>query len=289
MPSFRKHLLPYILLAPTVIFIIVFFVLPLTQVVGLAFQSGRAALTTEYFARMAGDIYFQQAVGNTLKIMVIIIPVQLILAFCAALILNQGHKGSSFFLYIYAIPLGISELAAGLIWLSIFTERGYLNSILNHLGFLKETVVYLSQQSPQWVLTAVVLTEVWRATPLVMLILLSGLQMINRDLYEVADTFGATWWQKVSLITLPLLKPSIQSALIIRTILALQVFGPIVVLSGRLFPVLASESYFWYTLVQNKNVAAAYALLLMVVSFVMTWGYLIFLGTKDKQTEVRVK
>ena len=111
---------------------------------------------------MLDDIYFESAVVNTLKIAAIIIPIQLVVAFLSALIINTRFRGSTVFLYIYAIPLGISELAAGLIWLSIFTQRGYLNSILQNLGVLKEPVVYLSHQSPQWIMTAIVLTETWR-------------------------------------------------------------------------------------------------------------------------------
>jgi multiple sugar transport system permease protein len=235
---------------------------------------------------MFDDIYFESAVVNTLKIAAIIIPIQLVVAFLSALIINTRFSGSTVFLYIYAIPLGISELAAGLIWLSIFTQRGYLNSILQNLGVLKEPVVYLSHQSPQWIMTAIVLTETWRATPLVMIILLAGLQMIAKDYLEAADIFGAGLWQKVRLIIFPLLKPSIQSALIIRTLLAFQVFGPIVVLAGRLLPVMASESYFWYTLIRNEHVAAAYALLLMVISIIATWSYLVLLRTRDEQVGV---
>ncbi|HBK69227.1 MAG TPA: ABC transporter permease [Firmicutes bacterium] len=282
----RRTALPYFLLAPTLIFLLFFFVVPLFQVIGLAFSSEHSIFTLRHFNRMFGDIYYQDAVINTLKMAVIIIPIQLVVAFLSALIINKRFKGSTLFLYIYAIPLGISELGAGLIWLSIFTEKGYLNSILYQLGILKEAVIYLSYQSPQWIMTAIVITEVWRATPLVMIILLSGLQMIAKDYLEAADIFGANWWQKVWLIILPLLKPSIQSALIIRTLLAFQVFGPIIVLAGRLFPVMASESFFWYTLIRNEHVAATYALLLMVISMIITWSYLVFLKTKDEQVGV---
>lgn len=282
----QRSALPYFLLAPTLVFLLVFFILPLFQVIGLAFRSGDSVFTTQYFHRMFDDIYFESAVVNTLKIAAIIIPIQLVVAFLSALIINTRFSGSTVFLYIYAIPLGISELAAGLIWLSIFTQRGYLNSILQNLGVLKEPVVYLSHQSLQWIMTAIVLTETWRATPLVMIILLAGLQMIAKDYLEAADIFGAGLWQKVRLIIFPLLKPSIQSALIIRTLLAFQVFGPIVVLAGRLLPVMASESYFWYTLIRNEHVAAAYALLLMVISIIATWSYLVLLRTRDEQVGV---
>lgn len=286
MSFFRKIPLPLLLLSPTLVFLTLFFLVPLVQVSGLAFQTPEAVFTLSNFDRMVRDIYFDSALRNTIILLIIIIPVQLVLAFTAALIVNQRFKGSTFLLYIYAIPLGISDLAAGLIWLSIFTERGYLNSILHNFGILERPLIFLSNMTPQWMLTAIVLTEVWRATPLVMVILLSGLQMVAKDYTEAADTFGCTWWQKVRYVILPLLKPSIQSALIMRTMLAFQMFGPILVLAGRQLPVFASESYYWYTTVRNPRVAASYALMLMALSLVATWTYLLILRTKEEQAGV---
>jgi multiple sugar transport system permease protein len=268
------------------VFLTLFFLIPLIQVSGLAFQSQDSVFTLANFERMVRDIYFDSALRNTVVLLILIIPVQLVLAFGAALIVNQRFRGSTFFLYIYAIPLGISDLAAGLIWLSIFTERGYLNSLMHNLGVLERPLIFLSSLTPKWMIAAIVLTEVWRATPLVMVILLSGLQMIAKDYIEAADTFGCSWWQKVRYVILPLLKPSIQSALIMRTMLAFQMFGPILVLAGRQLPVFASESYYWYTTVRNPRVAAAYALMLMALSLVATWIYLVVLRTREEQVGV---
>lgn len=282
----REKWLPYLLIFPTLLFLACFFVWPLVQAFSLAFQSSSGAPTLEHLRRMADDFYFARALRDTAVMLVLIIPIQLGLALAAALIVNSRVRGSNLLLYLYALPLGISDLAAGLIWLSIFTERGYLNSVLYSLGFIGHAVTYLSYQSPRWLLAAVVITEVWRATPLVMVILLSGLQMIARDYLEAAQSFGASRWQQLWMVTLPLLKPSIQSALIIRTVLALQVFAPVIVLTGRLFPVLASESYFWYSVVRNDHVAAAYAVLMMVLSVAVTWVYLAALRTRQEHAGV---
>lgn len=286
MKLMRRIQLPYVLLAPTLIFLALFFFVPLVQVIGTAFRSSGGDFTLAHFRRLVDDINFADAVKNTLKLAIFIIPIQLVVAFLAALMINTQRPGSTLLLYIYAIPLGISDLAAGIIWLSIFTERGYLNSLLHNAGILERPMLYLSSRSPEWLAAAVVITEVWRATPLVMVMLLSGLQMIAKDYLEAADIFGCTWWQKVRYVILPLLKPSIQSALIMRTILAFQVFGPIVVLAGRLLPVLASESYHWYAAIRNEHIASAYALILMVLSVVVTWSYLLLLKTKEEQLGV---
>src|SRR5204862_824326 len=108
-----------------------------------------------------------------------------------------------------------------------------------------------------------VLAEAWRATAIVLVILVAGLQVIPRDYGEAAEVFGATAWQRFRLVTLPLLRPSLQVALILRTILAFQVFAVAIALAGRNLPVLAEEAYRWYFDLRNPNVAAAYALLIM--------------------------
>ena len=83
---------------------------------------------------MYADRNFHFAVQVTITLLVLVIPIQLALAMAMALIVNARLRGSSLWLYIYALPLAISELAAGLVWVSIFQQRGWLNSILQSLG-----------------------------------------------------------------------------------------------------------------------------------------------------------
>jgi multiple sugar transport system permease protein len=87
-------------------------------------------------------------------------------------------------------------------------------------------------------------------------------------------------------VTLPLLRPSLQVALILRTILAFQVFAVVVALAGRQFSVLAYETYRWYTDLRNPSVAAAYALLIMLFSIVNTAIYLRALRVSDEQASM---
>jgi multiple sugar transport system permease protein len=183
------------------------------------------------------------------------------------------------FLYIYAIPLAISDLAAGIAWLSIFTERGYLNSILNQMGILDKPFLFLSYQNLPAMFGTIVVAESWRATAIVMTILLAGLQVIPRDYFEAADVFGANTLKRTLFVVLPLLRPSLQNALIIRTIFAFQTFAVVFALAGRVIPVLAGESYNWYVTNRNPGVAAAYAVLVLVFTVAATWFYLRFFQT----------
>jgi multiple sugar transport system permease protein len=249
----------------------------------LAFQDTTGAWSLAPVERMTGDLRFGEAVKLTLIFAAVVIPLQTVLALCMALLLTSGLRGAGFFLYIWAIPLGVSDLASGVVWLSIFTDRGYINSILAMLGLSQTGFAFLSYENPVSLFVCAAIAELWRATSIVMVILLSGLQVIPKDYGEAAEVFGATAWQRFRNVTLPLLRPSMQVALILRTILAFQVFAVVIALAGRQLPVLAEEAYRFYYDIRSPNVAAAYALLIMVLSLVFTVIYLRLLRVRDAE------
>ncbi|MDQ7819618.1 MAG: sugar ABC transporter permease [Armatimonadota bacterium] len=265
---------PYLLVVPVVLFLAVFFLYPMAQAIWLAVDDPAGGLTPAHLRRMAADLYFRPALRFTLVITALAVPLQVALGLAIALLVHARFRGHGAFLYLTALPLGISDLAAGLIWLSIFTERGYLNALLQTLGVIAHPVVFLTLERPGWLLAAIVAAEVWRATAIVMVILLAGLQLIPRDYAETAAVFGAGPWQTLRHVILPLLRPSLQTALIIRTILAFQLFATVVALAGRQVPVLAGEAYFWYALYRSPQVASAYAVLILLLSGAVTWVYL---------------
>lgn len=264
---------PYLLLLPSVVYMLVFFAWPMVQAFGLAFRDDTGTWTLAFVQRMVQDVNFWKAVRTTLMLIVTIIPLQFVLALAMALLVNAKLRGSDLFVYIYAIPLAISDLAAGIIWFAIFTERGYLNTVLYKLGILSKPYIFLNYQTP-WPFFAIVLAEVWRATSIVMVVLVAGLQSIPKEYDEAAQVFGANWFTRLWKVTLPLLRPSIQVALILRTILAFQVFAVVLAVAGQAVTVLAAEAYRWYGSWRNPHVAAAYAALILVLSLATTVFYL---------------
>ena len=246
-------------------------------------RGNTGALTTEFIQKMVNDRFFWPAVGTTLLLMILIIPVQFVLAIIMALVIQQNLKFSGLFLYVFAIPLAASDLAVGIVWFSIFTTNGFLNTILMGLGVIDAPVTYLSAETRYWIIIAIVLAEVWRATSIVMVIVVSGLQAISTEVLEAAELFGAGLWQRLRHVILPLLKPSLQVALILRTILALQVFAVVVALSGGdIVTVLANETYRQYDDFRNLNVAAAYAGLILLISMVSAVFYLRTIRTQEE-------
>jgi multiple sugar transport system permease protein len=276
-------MVPYLLLAPTVLFLMVFFAWPMIQALVLAFQDAEGAWSLAPIQRMTGDLRFGDAVKTTLLFAGVVIPLQTVLAMGMALLLVSGLRGGGFFLYLWAIPLGISDLASGVVWLSIFTDRGYVNSVLAGLGLSESGFAFLSYENPLSLFLCAAIAELWRATSIVMVIILSGLQVIPKDYGEAAEVLGATTWQRFRYVTLPMLRPSLQVALILRTILAFQVFAVVIALAGRQLPVLVEEAFRFYYDIRSPNVAAAYSLLIMLLSLVFTLIYLRVLRVRDAE------
>jgi multiple sugar transport system permease protein len=272
---------PYALLAPSLVYLVVFFAMPMVNAFGLAFQGDEGGYSLEPIRRMLGDERFAKALTTTLLLVVIIVPIQFVVAMGMALVVNARLKGTDLWLYIFALPLGVSELAAGIVWFSIFTEQGWLNSLLTQVGILDRPFIFLDYQRPTLLILTIVVAEAWRATSIVMIILVAGLQGIPRDYLEAADVFGATAWQRVRHVILPLLKPSIRVALILRTILAFQVFATVIALAGSATNVLAGEAYRWYQNLRDARVAAAYATLILILSVVSTVLFLLLLPTEE--------
>ena len=274
--------LPYLLIAPAVIFLAAFFLLPLVQTIALSF-TGSSGFSGENYARMLGDLNFAIAIRNTFLLVVTVVPVQVALALMMATMLQKMARGRGVVLWIWTIPLGVSDLAAGLVWLAVLQDSGYLNSALYALGLIDGPRSWLNAEAPVTLFAGVVAAEVWRATAIVLVILVAGLQLVPKEYGEAAEVFGASAWVKFRKITLPLLKPSLQSALILRTVLAFEVFAVVYAIGGRDMPILVGEAYTWQRDNQNYGVAAAYAVLIMAISLAATLVYLKALRVRPEQ------
>ena len=278
----RGGVLPYLLIAPSAIFLAALFLVPLVQTAALAFQAN-GAWSGENFARMADDLNFADAVRNTFLVVIIVVPLQLALALAMTMLLRHVRRGRDLILWVWSIPLGISDLAAGLVWLAILTDQGWFNTLLFRVGLLKGPQPWLTYETPLALLAAIVVAELWRATAIVFIILLAGAQLLPREYEEAAEVFGASPWTRFRRVTLPLLRPSIQTALILRTVLAFEMFATVLALGGRNFPVLVSEAFNWQYANQDYGVAAAYAVLVMLITLAATLLYLVALRTPAAQ------
>ncbi|WP_280274016.1 carbohydrate ABC transporter permease [Nocardia wallacei] len=264
---------PWLLLLPSIVLLAALFGWPLVQAVAAAFRDDHG-FTLAHWRRLVDDPYFFPALRNTLLLIVIVVPIQLVLSIGMALLLQARPRFAAAHFYLWCVPLAVSELAAGLVWLAVFGNRGYLNSLLVWLGLSEDGVQWLGYQHTGTMLLAVVVAEIWRATSLVFVIVIAGMQLLPRDYDEAAQVFGANPWQRLRHVTLPLLGPSLQVALILRTILALQAFAVAQALTGRDFPLLVGETYQWYSNLQNPAVASCVSLVVLAISLATAFFYL---------------
>jgi multiple sugar transport system permease protein len=279
------QLLPFTLLLPSTAFLTALIVIPMVQAVSLAVVTETGGFSLENFQRMLGDVAFSDAWRNTALLLVLIVPLQVALALAIALLVHSRFRGHRLFLLIYMVPLAVSDLAAGLLWLAAFTERGYLNSVLQSAGVIGQPVLWLSFDNFAGLVTAIVIAEFWRTTAMVLLVLIAGLDLIPRDYLETAELFGASRMRRLVNVMLPLLRPSLQSALIIRTIFAFQTFAVVFALAGRNFPVLAGEAYTSFATNHDEHLAAAYGVVILALSVVAVVVYLRLVGPREAEIQ----
>ena len=266
----NSRILPYVLILPVVVFLLAFFIYPFVLVSQQAFQGDDGGWTLSNFQDVISYWKFPISLKNTLLLAAAVVPIQLALALLMATMVSRMNKGRDLILYVWTIPLGISDLAAGIIWLAIFEQSGFLNSMLSGLGLIERPMNLLSYQSPIIVFTAIALAEIWRATAIMLVILVAGIGLIPKEYYEAADVFGASKWKQFIRITFPLLRPSLQTALVLRVILAFEIFAVVAALGGTLFPVLMGETYAYQFDLLNSGAAAAIALIILGISIVFT-------------------
>ena len=179
----------------------------------------------ENYALVLEDKAFWNATKNTVLITLITVPGALVMGLGLALLANLPFKRQWPVRLALLLPWALPLSFVGLIFAWFFhTEYGVVNDVLRRLGWsdLRDPTMWLL--SPRLAFAAICGAIIWKTSSFMALILLAGLQMIPKSLYEAAEVDGASRWQQFCQITVPMLMPSIIVALIFRTITALQTF-----------------------------------------------------------------
>jgi multiple sugar transport system permease protein len=173
---------------------------------------------------------FWDAVIATLVFTVTSVGAEFFIGLGFALIMNQAFRGRGLARATILVPWVIPTVIAGTMWRYMFdVTPGTVNYFL---PFVPASFNWLGQ--PTWAMFAIVFADVWKTAPFVALLLLAGLQTIPTEVYESSRVDGATAWQRLTRVTLPLLKPAILVALLFRTTEALRVFDlPFVMTRGQ--------------------------------------------------------
>jgi ABC-type sugar transport system permease subunit len=223
------------------------------------------------YAELVRDPRFWNALGHTLFFTAASVSLELILGLALALAMNSAIRARGVVRATSLLPWAIPTIVAALLWRFMFdSQAGIANAILLALGALNRPIVWFIDATTAWV--PVILADVWKTTPFVALLLLAGLQNIDKTLYEAAEVDGASAWWRLWRITIPLLKPTILVALIFRTLDAFRVFDLVYALTGG-GPGTATEPIALYThSTILQNLRFGYGSALSVVIFVITFG-----------------
>jgi ABC-type sugar transport system permease subunit len=183
------------------------------------------------YVDILSDAYFWAAVGRTFYFMIVSIAFELVAGVAIAMLLNTGFRGRNILRTLVLIPWALPITIDAIMWKWIFNANyGALNSLLYEIGLLSKYQAWLSDSTSA--MHAVILADVWKVTPLVILLTLAALQTIPGDLYEAAMIDGASRWKSFWNITFPLLLPTLLIVLLVRTMDAFKVFDIIYIMTS---------------------------------------------------------
>ena len=173
---------------------------------------------------------FWRVLSITSYFVAVSVGLEILLGLGIALLLNKKFFGRSQIRSILIVPWAIPYVAAGVIWLWMFNANyGVINGLLTEIGVLNNYVSWLG--TPFRALNVVIIPEIWKNTPFVIILFLATLQSIPNTYYEAAKVDGANVWNQFKNVTLPLLKPTLLTVLVLRTMWAFKIYDLIYVLT----------------------------------------------------------
>src|SRR6476620_6080935 len=228
----------------------------------------------ENYKDLWNDTIFRDSIWTTIKFTLITVSFEFALGLAIALVVNSSFKGRGVMRAVMLVPWAIPTVVAAQMWKWMLDDTfGVVNDAGTRLHILSHSQAWISQ--PSTALAAVCAVDIWKTTPFVALLLLAGLQVIPRDLYEAADVDGASQLQQFWKITLPLLAPAILVTLIFRTLDALRVFDVFYVFFGNRPDTQTMSIYNQDTIVGSGHVgygaAISVAIFLIIALFVVIY------------------
>lgn len=232
----RRKIAGYTLIAPACILLIITFAVPLIYAFLISISDSNAIIEN-HFSYVGFDNYlsvlksskFQSALIHTCFFVSTTILLELIIGFGIALLLYREVTGSRIFRLIFAVPLMVAPVVSGLQWRWLFADQyGIINYLLNLLGI--DAPLWFTGPSTAWI--TIIISNLWLATPFVILVLLAGLGGLSEELHEAASIDGANKRQIFWKVILPQLKPTILVILVIRLTDAFRIYDLVYILTG---------------------------------------------------------
>ncbi|MER7557472.1 sugar ABC transporter permease [Nocardioides sp. NPDC126508] len=223
------------LVAPAVIVMLLVTVFPIVRALWLSFYN--YTLTAPDDRRFVGlsnyltaltDSLFWRATGVTVMIMVITVAVELVVGFVFAMVMHRVVFGRGVVRTSILIPYGIVTVISGFAWQFAFSlNNGFVNGWLPFVGDDFNWFEHFGSG-----ITAIMISEIWKTTPFMSLLLLAGLAQVSEDMIEAAKVDGATWWQRLYKVILPNMRAAIMVAVLFRALDAYRIFDNIFVMTA---------------------------------------------------------
>jgi ABC-type sugar transport system permease subunit len=225
------------------------------------------------YTQLLQDQYFLKSIRNTLVLLLIHIPLQIVIALGLAAVLNEKMWFRAFFRGAFFMPVVVSGVVVTILWQQLYGyELGTINALLQWFGLDK--VGWLID--PAWAMPSIAIMATWKNVGLYIILFLVGLQSVPRSLYEAADLEGASSWQKFIYITLPGINPTIFMVVVLSTIGGFSLFIEPYVMTGGgpLNSTLSSvlyiykQGFFYYHMGYAATLGFVFALLILLVVFI---------------------
>ncbi|MGE5577061.1 MAG: carbohydrate ABC transporter permease [Syntrophothermus sp.] len=293
--SGRIDWFPYGLLAPALISLLGLMIYPLLNTVWLSFykyslldilSQNKTWIWFGNYLAIFKDPFFWQVLRNTVLFAAACVVVTMLVGFAVAMLLNVKFPGRSLLGVAVLLPWVIPRVAASIVWKWIFNDQyGILNYFLVLLGFdqFKEFSWFSTQMRA---FTSVLIVVVWQSFPFVAFSLLAGFQSISSEIYEAAEVDGASWWQKLTRITLPMLKHLLLILVILETVWDFKIFDQIYVMTegGPAQSTYVLGIYAWIEAFGNMRMgrASAIAMIMFAILALVTWIYIKVLSKEEE-------
>lgn len=288
-----KEKMGYIFIIPSLILIIALVLYPVFNTLYLSFFNyrvqtmalGKTFIGLNNFKNIINDDTFFKSLKFTLFFTVVAVSMETIIGMIFAKIMNRKLPGQGIIRTSVLIPWAIPTIISGLMWKFMYSQQyGIINHILLRLQFIKEAIPWLSDSFVAVI--AVIIADVWKTTPYMSLLILSGLQTIPAQLYEAAEIDGASKKDIFLKITLPLIKPVLSVAILFRVLATFRIYDLIAVLTSG-GPANATQSLSLYTIKTyfdfgNIGYGAALATVTFIISLFIS---LLFLGSLKSKLE----
>lgn len=277
--------------APAVIFIVVMMIFPLGYTLwnsfsGWSLTAGRpnTFIGPQNYFDILRDARFWNAVFNTFYFTALAMTVELTLGVAMALLIDgKDYRGKRIVTSLLLLPMMATPVAVAMVWLLMFEPTaGVINYVFGQLGLPKQLWIAGSSS----VIPSLVLVDVWEWTPLITLIVLAGLAGLPSEPFEAARVDGASYWQTLWRVTLPMLLPTISVAGLLRFIDCIKTFDIIYGMTGG-GPGFSSETLNIYTYNQAfYYFNFGYASSLLVIFFTIVTGVSLLVAYSRRRLEV---